>query len=175
MRGALPISTRQKMTEIAQNACFTTREVPLRIVCALYQDPNLQNARGLVQSRDWGRGWLQYAQHSGPNSEYAYDDKDDLWYENIYKTALKQMKDETDAVQIAPWKVGLIEMEVIHSITCARDLNSENWKNKRTIRYQYSLCPRQDWMTGLPPTNTAWSFEVIHSLDTKPRPPIDDI
>ena len=171
--GALPISTRQKMTEIAQNACFDTHEVPKSIICALYQDPDLQNTHGQIQPRGWGREWLPYAQHSGPNSEYAYDDKDDVWYENIYKTALKEMKDETDAVQIGPWKVGLIELEVIHSITCARDLKRDNFKNTHTICYQYSLCPRQHWSTGLPPTNTEWSFEVIHDLKTMPRPPIN--
>ena len=172
--GLLPLSKREEMTTEALKASWRTREPITDIQCVIFKPltPNQQGPRSdNVECRSWGYGWLPHHHFSGAG-EYSPLEVSDDYYEDIYKTTLEYMKEIIGTSLPDPWRVGSIEMKIIHSVRSEQDLENLDYIDTRKIRYRYSLCGTQYWFQGLPTENTEWTFVIDQLPNAKPRPPL---
>lgn len=174
--GLLPLSKREEMTKVALEASWHTREPITEIQCVIFKPltPNQQGPRtDTVESRIWGMGWLPHHHFSGADDgEYSPLEVSDDYYEDIYKRTLEYMKEIIGTSLPDPWRVGWIEMKIIHSVRSEQDLENLDYIDTRKIRYRYSLCGTQYWFQGLPTENTEWTFVIDQLPNAKPRPPL---
>ena len=164
------------MTTVALEASWHTREPITEIHCVIFKPltPNQQGPRSdNVESRSWGYGWLPHHHFSGAgDGEYSPLEMSDDYYEDIYKTTLQYMKEIIGTSLPDPWRVGWIEMKIIHSVRSEQDLENLDYIDTRKIGYRYSLCGTQYWFRALPTENTEWTFVIEKSPNAKPRPPL---